>query len=219
MNKKQLKVILESHKKWLEGEGGEKANLSGADLSGADLSGADLSGANLYGANLCRADLQEAKLCGVNLCRADLQGAKLCGASMGMVDLEGANLFGANLCGASMEIANLQEAKLFGADLRGVDLYGARLSEKIIQVGPIGYRRDYTIYWVDRDIVKCGCWNDYQGGSLEEFKKWVNKEYPAENEDTLQYRNEYLAVIAMFEGLLYSYVDGSIRDEVARSEE
>lgn len=47
----------------------------------------------------------------------------------------------------------------------------------------------------------------------------MNKEYPAENEDTLQYRNEYLAVIAMFEGLLYSYVDGSIRDEVARSEE
>ena len=105
------------------------------------------------------------------------------------------------LMGEKREKANLREADLYGADLRGADLYGAHLSEKIIQVGPIGSRRDYTIYWVDRDIVKYGCWNDCKGGSLEEFKKRVDKIYPAENKDTLQFRNEYLAAIAMFERL------------------
>lgn len=35
MNKEQLAVILEQHKKWLAGTGGQRANLSRADLSGA----------------------------------------------------------------------------------------------------------------------------------------------------------------------------------------
>ena len=102
---------------------------------------------------------------------------------------------------ADLRKANLYGAGLYGADLRGADLRGAELSEKFIQVGPIGCRRDYTIFWVDRNLVQCGCWNDYEGGSLEEFKQRVDKTYPAENEDTLQYRNEYLAAIAMFERL------------------
>ena len=87
------------------------------------------------------------------------------------------------------------------ADLSGANLRGADLSEKIIQVGPIGSRKDYTIYWIDRDVMQCGCWNDYEGGSLEEFKQRVDETYPAENKKTLQYRNEYLAAIAMFERL------------------
>ena len=87
------------------------------------------------------------------------------------------------------------------ADLSEADLSGANLSEKIVQVGPIGSRRDYTIFWVDQDLVQCGCWNAYKGGSLEEFKQRVDKTYPVKKEDTLQYRNEYLAAIAMFERL------------------
>ena len=216
MDQGKLNDILESHGEWLMGEKREKANLREADLYGADLRGVDLRMADLRGANLCMSNLQGANLFGANLCMSNLQGANLFGANLCMSNLQGANLFEANLCisnlqraqlfganlsGANMEIADLQEAKLLGADLRGADLYGALLSEKIIQVGPIGSRRDYTIYWVDRDIVKCGCWNDCKGGSLEEFKKRVDKIYPAENKDTLQFRNEYLAAIAMFERL------------------
>lgn len=37
-----LKKILNEHKKWLNGEGGSRADLRGADLSDADLSRADL---------------------------------------------------------------------------------------------------------------------------------------------------------------------------------
>lgn len=186
MDKERLQEILESHGKWLRGEGGKRADLSmanlyGADLCGADLRKADLRGANLYGADLCRADLS----------MADLSMAPLCGANLRETNLRWANLCGADLCGAD----------LYRADLRKADLEGAILSEKIIQIGPIGSRREYTIFWVDRDIVQCGCWNDYEGGSLDEFKNRVNETYPAENEDTLQFRNEYLAAIAMFERL------------------
>ena len=104
------------------------------------------------------------------------------------------------------ERANLRGANLRGADLRdvnlrGANLCGAGLCEKIIQVGPIGSRKDYTIYWIDRDIVQCGCWNNYNGGSLDEFRRRIDEEYPKEKEETLQYRNEYLAAIAMFERL------------------
>ena len=45
---KQIYEIIEQHRLWLIGDGGCRANLSGANLSGADLSRADLSRANLW---------------------------------------------------------------------------------------------------------------------------------------------------------------------------
>lgn len=63
MEEKQLKEILEKHKKRLNNEaGGELANLSGVILCRADLSNANLSGANLGGANLSGADLSGAAI-------------------------------------------------------------------------------------------------------------------------------------------------------------
>lgn len=58
----ELRSILESHKKWLVGEGGERAYLIGADLRKADLRKADLNGADLIGVNLRKADLSGADL-------------------------------------------------------------------------------------------------------------------------------------------------------------
>ena len=76
MNKTELDKILE-HTRWLSGEGGSHANLSGADLRDADLSGADLSRANLSHANLSGADLSDADLSRANLSDADLRGTIL----------------------------------------------------------------------------------------------------------------------------------------------
>ena len=74
MSELELKEILEKHNKWLNnGEGGERANLSGANLSGADLSGANLSEANLRWANLSGANLRWANLSGANLSEADIK--------------------------------------------------------------------------------------------------------------------------------------------------
>lgn len=72
MNKEVLRAILERHKKWIDDDGGERADLSYGDLSDADLSDANLSDANLSGANLIYADLS-----GTDLSGADLSGAKL----------------------------------------------------------------------------------------------------------------------------------------------
>ena len=116
------------------------------------------------------------------------------GACLLDVDLRDANLRKANL-----RCANLKGANLKGADLRSGDLYSAELSEKILQVGPIGSRRDYTLYNATSNVVQCGCWNDGIGGTLEEFRERINEVYPEEKESTLKYRREYLTVIAYFE--------------------
>jgi len=42
LTKKEIARFLDDHKKWVSGEGGARANLSGANLSGANLSGANL---------------------------------------------------------------------------------------------------------------------------------------------------------------------------------
>lgn len=58
MKIEELSTVLADHVKWLRGEGGARADLSGANLAGANLSGARLAGANLTCANLTGADLE-----------------------------------------------------------------------------------------------------------------------------------------------------------------
>jgi len=82
------------------------------------------------------------------------------------------------------------------AILYDANLSDADLPKRIIQVGPIGSRNSYTVYNATDDIVQCGCWNSYKGGSLEDFKKRIDEEYPEG-----QCRKEYLAAIKLFEGL------------------
>lgn len=95
MTKEQINKILASHKEWMKGTGGERANLRGANLYGANLRDADLCGADLRDANLRVADLRVA-------------------------NLRVADLYDANLCGANLRGADLRDANLCGADLRGV---------------------------------------------------------------------------------------------------
>ena len=113
MTQKELKMILDRHRKWLnDEEGGERANLYRANLCGADLGGANLNGANLCGADLGGANLNRADLREANLNRADLREANLNRADLREANLCGANLREANLCGA-----NFREANLHGANL------------------------------------------------------------------------------------------------------
>ena len=106
MDAEKLKNILEQHKLWMSGDGGELANLSGADLSVANLSGADLSGA----------DLSEADLSGANLSVANLSEADLSWANLRVANLRGANLRVANLRGATgLESVLIDEGTAFFA--------------------------------------------------------------------------------------------------------
>ena len=78
------------------------------------------------------------------------------------------------------------------ADLCGTDLCGTD-GINIIQVGPIGSRRT-TTYWIDEDRVVCGCWNDYLGGTLDEFQARVHQEHA----NSPRYLAEYTEAIAQF---------------------
>lgn len=49
MKIEELSTVLADHVKWLRGEGGARADLSGARLAGANLNGARLTGADLEG--------------------------------------------------------------------------------------------------------------------------------------------------------------------------
>ena len=89
MDKKELDLILEKHKKWLDNENdGERANLQDADLRGANLQDVDLRGADLRYANLRGVDLQDADLRDANLRYADLQDVDLRGANLQDADLD-----------------------------------------------------------------------------------------------------------------------------------
>ena len=199
MDKATLSKILKSHEEWLgsSGNSGEPADLRGAALRGIDLRGESLREEVMSDADLLEAVLSDADLRSASLRDADLRGA----------DLRNADLSGADLCDADLQGADLQ-----GADLRGADLYGVNLSQKIVQIGPIGSRNDYTVYRVEEDIVQCGCWREYVGGSLADFIKYVNETYPEGNEDGAKYRREYLAVIAMFQALREDYLK-DLRDK------
>ena len=104
MTQKELNVILDKHRKWLDDEvGGERANLRGADLRGASFNEADLRRASLNGADLNGADLRGAELSEADLRRASLNGADLNGADLRMAKLSEADLGGADLCGANLD--------------------------------------------------------------------------------------------------------------------
>ena len=141
-----------------------------------------------------RANLRDAYLSGANLRGADLRDANLSDANLSDAYLSGADLRGANL-----RDANLRGANLRGANLRDANLSGADLDKTYYQVVRIGSRRGTTTYCVDDDNVLCGCWNNYKGGTLEEFKTRVESVYGREgNNPNEQYYDEYMAAITFF---------------------
>ena len=125
---RNLKEVLESHKKWLEGEeGGRRADLSWEDLLEVDLKDIDLRYVFLRGANLSYANLKGTNLIGVYLSDANLKGANLEGVYLSYANLEGANLSDAYLKDVNLSDANLEGANLSGANLSGANLKGADL--------------------------------------------------------------------------------------------
>ena len=192
ISKDELKEILEKHRKWLyREEGGEQADLSHADLQNADLSAAKLQNANLSYANLS----------GANLSYTNLSGANLEGAGLYSADLNNANLQYTDLSGAVLQDANLQDVNFYSINLKDAE------RTWLITVGNIGSRQAETIYFVDYDNVRCGCWNNFKGGTLSEFRERINEVYPADNIATNKYRIEYLSAINMFANIRQLYLN------------
>ena len=149
------------------------------------------------------ADLSYADLRGVNLSHAFLGSANLNGADLREADLKYADLRRAKLKYANLNDANLRLAKLGCAELRDAQ------RPWLFYTGSIGSRHSETLYFADYDNVQCGCWNDYKGGMLTEFRERIDEIYSAndKNEEHQKYRAEYLGAIKMFESVRKAYLD------------
>lgn len=206
ITQEKLKEIIASHGKWLRCEnGGERTDLRNADLSNADLRYASLGGANLdcaklYGANIGGAVLRNANLYGADLCNANLSNADFNNADLSYANLCYANLSGASLHDADLSNADLRNANLCDANLCDAKLSGASLSKTYYQIVRIGSRNATTTYCVEDDNVLCGCWNNYKGDTLLEFKKRVVSIYGEEGKTpNKKYYTQYMAAIEFFE--------------------
>ena len=194
ISKEKLEEILKKHKIWLyDEEDGEQADLSYTDLRGVNLRDAFLGYSNLKGADLR----------GANLSHADLRGVNLNGADLREADLKYADLQYAKLKYANLNDANLRLAKLGHVELRDVQ------RPWLFYTGSIGSRHSKTLYFADYDNVQCGCWNDYKGGMLTEFRERIDEIYSVndKNKKHQKYRAEYLGAIKMFESVRKAYLD------------
>ena len=222
ISNKELNEILEKHEKWLNNEeGGERAdlsytNLQEVDLRGVDLQNAFLCGANLQKANLRKANLQYADLSGADLSEANLSGANLQKINLQFVDLSNADLINANLMYANLKFACLQYTQLNCANLHGTGFQYADLEsvyrEWLVYMGPLGNRYAETLYLADYDNVQCGCWNNYRGGTLAEFKARIDDVYPADDKEHCMYRVNYLSAIKAFESMREAYLRKTTED-------
>ena len=130
MAQDELDALLREHRRWTDGKGGRRLDLSGRDLTGLDLRHAELVEAVLRQAVLVRADLGKANLAGADLTEADLSGARLLRT----------DLTEAVLSGATLEGAELTKTFFLGTDLRGVRLTNAKLDR-------VGFDGDQVEGW------------------------------------------------------------------------
>ena len=106
---------------------------------------------------------------------------------------------GSNLSYSNLSDSDLRGSNLSGSDLSGSNLSGSKLDKKYYQVVRIGSRKGTTTYNATDDVVLCGCWNGYKGGTLDEFTARVESVY-GENgiSPHKQYYAEYMAAIEFF---------------------
>ena len=110
-----------------------------------------------------------------------------------------ADLCHANLDGADLLKSNLNRADLTGATLKLANLACAETDKTYYQVARIGSSDDVTTYCVEDDNIICGCWNDYRGGTLAEFKERVESVYGEGGiRPHAKYYAQYMAAIKFF---------------------
>ena len=112
-------------------------------------------------------------------------------------DLREADLRKADLGGADLGWADLR-----GADLGGAYLGGVVLPNKVYQVVGAGSINRCTTYFLENDMVVCGCWDDKEGNTLESFKGCIESIYGEDGKESNPlYYQEYKAAIAFFEAV------------------
>ena len=125
--------------------------------------------------------------------QADLHGADLHGADLRFADLYRSDLYRSDLREANLSMADMLLAYLRGVNLSMADLSMTDLTDRIIQIGPIGSRKDYICYNATLDEMICGCFF----GTLADFKESVRKTH-----GTSKHAREYLAMVRFLEEIM-----------------
>ncbi|MBR6636506.1 MAG: pentapeptide repeat-containing protein, partial [Phascolarctobacterium sp.] len=93
-------------------------------------------------------------------------------------------------------------ANLRMANLDGANLDGANLDEAYYQVTRIGSRNGTTIYCIEDDNVRCGCWNNYKGGTLADFEERIENVYGEQGKTpNKKYYTQYTEAIKFFKAM------------------
>lgn len=154
----------------------ENANICDALCDMADFTAASFFGAQAKNARFCRANLHNANFARAEAIMANFSGADLHGMSLRHTNAKMAVFDGANLFRTEFTRADIAEAD-FGA-------------ATVIQLGPLGSRREYMTVTRHRDgtvAAQTGCF----WGNLEELEASALERHGSES----QYLQEYQAAI------------------------
>jgi len=145
-NPDELKAILDSHVEWLNGSGGQRADLYGANLSNTDLHNTDLH-------------------------NTDVRYADLTGANLRGVDLSGANLYGANLHGAVLTGADLRDVIGNGREVKSlrVEPWHVVYTKDIVAIGCQQHSKSDWLEFTDDQI------SEMSPRALAWWKEWKPK--------------------------------------------
>jgi hypothetical protein len=163
---------------------------------------------NLHNSRLHNVQIDDTLIHGTNLSTSNLCKVEFDGSIIEYTNLTCSNLYKTNFFSCILTKVCLKDIVLRkilfnynsidttlteSSEIRDILLINNTLDDEVIQIGPIGSKKDYTLYFVDKDNVRCGCWKEYRGGSLEEFKNAVNEAYPDD-----EYHDEYMIAIETF---------------------
>lgn len=161
----------------------------------SDFMNTDLFKSKFFDSYFAGSCLSDAILQCVRGSRSDFSKCNLRKAKLDGADFSQCSFKDVSFLNAVLVDANITSSNIDGADFSNANLAHATLPERVMQLGPIGSRNDYIIFWADKNLILCGCWNNYDGGTLEEFEKRVHETY---KEQSNPYRLQYEAAIAMF---------------------
>ena len=102
-----------------------------------------------------------------NLQDVNLSNVNLTGANLSDVKLNRSNLNNVNFNFADLSNVDLSETELKNVSFYGTCLQGVKLSEKIINIYPVGKCRGQLIYWIDRRYIQFW-WTDENGLHYEQ---------------------------------------------------
>jgi len=139
----KIKEVLDRHKKWIDGKGGECGNLECADMQEFNFDSLDLQDINMNRSNLKFSRFVNANLKNANLSKVSFEHADFENANLENADLSGADLSNANLKGANLKNANLNNARITNVIGNDVEIHSFAFM-------------DYNIVYTDTEL-QIGC--------------------------------------------------------------